>query len=82
MRDEFVRNLYGEYFDLIFKYCLSKLDFDQDAAANCAHEVFDKAQSQYEKLIHHPNFSGWLFKTAKHSIHKQWKYDKKSRALF
>ena len=73
MREEFVRDLYEQYFDVIKKYCLPKLRFDEDAAADCAHAVFDKAAEQYEKLKEHPNVLGWLMVTAKHLLHKSWR---------
>ena len=73
MRDEFIRDLYEQYFDVIKKYCLSKLRFDEDAAADCAHAVFDKAAEAYEKLKDHPNVLGWLMITAKHLLHKKWR---------
>ncbi|MCR5809340.1 MAG: sigma-70 family RNA polymerase sigma factor [Clostridiales bacterium] len=73
MRDEFVRELYEQYFDVIKKYCLPKLGFDEDAAADCAHAVLDRAEEQYEKLKSHPAILGWLLTTAKHLVHKNWK---------
>ena len=72
MRDEFVRMLYERYFEMVKKYCLPKLRFDEEAAADCAHAVFDKAGEQYEKLKDHPNVTGWLIVTAKHLVHKRW----------
>lgn len=73
MRDEFMRMLYEQYFDVIKKYCLPKLSFDEDSALDCAHAVFDLAEKQYEKLKDHPNVPGWLMTTAKHLVHKRWR---------
>ena len=72
MRDEFIRELYEKYFDTVKKYCLPKLGFDEEAAADCAHAVFDKAGEKYEKLKSHPNVLGWLMVTAKHLVKKSW----------
>ena len=72
MREEWLRELYEKYFGAITKYCLPKLGFDESAAADCAHAVFDKAGEQYEKLRDHPNILGWLTVTAKHLVHKRW----------
>lgn len=72
MRDDFMRMLYEQYFEVIKKYCLPKLRFDEEAAEDCAHAVFDKAGEQYEKLVDHPKVLGWLMLTAKHLVHKQW----------
>ena len=72
MREEFIRELYEKYFDTVKKYCLPKLSFDEAAASDCAHAVFDKAGEQYEKLKDHPNIPGWLMVTAKHLVHKRW----------
>ena len=73
MREEFLRKLYEQYFEVIKKYCLPRLRFDEDAAADCAHAVFDKAAEAYEKLCDHPNVLGWLMITAKHLLHKKWR---------
>lgn len=75
MRDEFVGMLYERYFDVIFKYCLPKLRFDESAAADCAHAVFDEAAKKRDKLMKHPNVAGWLMVTAKHKVHKCWTKD-------
>ena len=73
MRDEFLRMLYEKHFETIFRYCLPKLGFDKDAAADCAHAVFDEAGKKYEKIKDHPNLLGWLMTTAKHKLHKAWR---------
>lgn len=72
LKNEWLRELYERYFDTVAKYCLPKLGFDRDAAADCAHAVFDKAAEKYEKLKTHPNVLGWLIVTAKHVVHKRW----------
>ena len=79
MRDEFLRMLYEKHFETIFKYCLPKLGFDKDAAADCAHAVFDEAGKKYEKLKDHPNLLGWLMTTAKHKLHKAWRRSARER---
>lgn len=73
MREEFIRMLYEKHFDAVFRYLLPKLGFDEGAAADCAHAVFDMAAEKYEKLKDHPNVLGWLMTTAKHLLHKQWR---------
>lgn len=80
MRDEFMRMLYEQYFDVIKKYCLPKLSFDEDSAEDCAHAVFDLAGERYEKLRTHPNVLGWLMLTAKHLVHKKWRRNVKETA--
>lgn len=80
MREEWLRELYERYFGVINKYCLPKLGFDENAAADCAHAVFDKAGEQYEKLKDHPNILGWLTVTAKYLVHKRWTKDTRSAA--
>lgn len=77
MREEFIRELYEQYFEIIKTYCLPKLGFDEASASDCAHAVFDKAAEQYEKLKAHPNVLGWLTVTAKHLIHKSWRRNAK-----
>lgn len=79
MRDEFLRMLYEKHFETVFDYCLPKLGFDNDAAADCAHAVFDEAGKQYEKLANHPNLLGWLMTTAKHKLHKAWRRSTRER---
>ena len=78
MREEFVRMLYEKHFETVFKYLLPKLGFDNDAAADCAHAVFDIAGEKYEKLKDHPNVLGWLMTTAKHLLHKSWRKSAKA----
>ena len=80
MREEFMRMLYERYFDVIKKYCLPKLSFDEASASDCAHAVFDLAEKQYDKLKDHPNVPGWLMTTAKHLVHKRWKKNVKEAA--
>ena len=80
MREEFVRMLYEKHFDTVFRYLLPKLGFDKDAAADCAHAVFDMAGEKYEKLKDHPNILGWLMTTAKHLMHKSWCKSSKAAA--
>ena len=80
MRDEFLRMLYEKHFETVYKYLLPKLGFDKDAAADCAHEVFDEAAKQYDKLKCHPNILGWLMTTAKHRLHKAWRTNARAAA--
>lgn len=46
---EFVHKLYEHYYFLLYRYALPKMDFDEDAAANCAHAVFDVATKNIDK---------------------------------
>jgi RNA polymerase sigma factor (sigma-70 family) len=80
VQDEFIASLYERYFDVVFKYCLPRLRFDESAAADCAHAVFDAALEKREKLSRHPNPAGWLMLTARHMVHKRWTRDAKSAA--
>ena len=80
MRDEFLRMLYEKHFETVFQYLLPKLGFDEGAAADCAHAVFDKAGEKYEKLKDHPNVLGWLMTTAKHLLHKSWRKSARAAA--
>lgn len=73
MRDDFVRELYERHYQTVYAYVLPKLGFREDAAADCAHAVFDEAGDKYEKLKDHPNVLGWLMVTAKHKLHKAWR---------
>ncbi len=80
MRDEFLRMLYEKHFEKVYKYLLPKLGFDKDAAADCAHEVFDEAGKKYDELKGHPNILGWLMTTAKHRLHKHWRANARAAA--
>lgn len=80
MREEFLRMLYEKHFDTVYKYLLPKLGFDKDAAADCAHAVFDEAGKKFEKLKEHPNVLGWLMTTAKHKLHKAWQRNARAAA--
>ena len=72
MREEFLRELYEKHYETVFSYVLPKLGFDEEAAADCAHAVFEAAGEKYEKLRDHSNLLGWLMVTAKHKLHKAW----------
>ena len=80
MREEFMRELYEKHFELVYKYCLSKLRHDEDAAAEVAHAVFEAAGEKYESLREHPNKLGWLMQTAKHMIRRRWTRSAKEAA--
>ena len=73
MREEFIRDLYEQYFETVKKYCLPRLRFDEGAAAECAHAVFEEAERHYEKLRGHPKVLGWLIQTAKNKLKKSWR---------
>ena len=73
MREEFIRRLYEQHFETVKKYCLPRLRFDEGAAADCAHAVFEEAERHYEKLRDHPKVLGWLIQTAKNKLRKSWR---------
>ena len=64
------REYYEQYFNLVFSFCKIRLNGDEDAAADCAHRVFDIALEKAETLRKHSNIGGWFYKTAKHCILK------------
>lgn len=73
MNEEFIGMLYERYFETIKKYCLPRLRYDEDAAADCAHAVFEEARLHAGELEKHPNVPGWLMLTAKNKLKKSWK---------
>lgn len=70
---EFVHKLYEHYYFLLYRYALPKMDFDEDAAANCAHAVFDVATKNIDKLRCHENIGGWMMRTLKNTISDYYK---------
>ncbi len=80
VREDFVRELYERHYQTVYAYVLPKLGFREDAAADCAHAVFDAAGEKYEKLRDHPNVLGWLMVTAKHKLHKAWRKNTRETA--
>lgn len=70
---EIIRNLYEQYYFLIYRYALPKVNFDNDAAANCVHAVFDVASKNIEKLRDHENIGGWMMRSLKNIISDHYK---------
>ena len=55
------REYYEQYFNLVFSFCKIRLNGDEDAAADCAHRVFDIALEKAETLRKHSNIGGWFY---------------------
>ena len=70
---EIIRNLYEQYYFLLYRYALPKVNFDNDAAANCVHAVFDVASKNIEKLRDHENIGGWMMRSLKNIISDHYK---------
>lgn len=66
---------YDEYFDLMFRYAMTKLNNDEDAAVQCTHAVFDSALENIETLKNHDNISGWMIQTLKNQIKRYYRKD-------
>lgn len=70
---EFISALYEQYYFFLYRYAFSKVSFDKDAAANCAHAVFDVATKNIDKLRCHKNIGGWMMQTLKNIISNYYK---------
>ena len=66
--ETFFEKLFREYYDAVAAYCSAMLAGDSAEGELCAHEVFDQALSDVERLMRHPNPVGWLKKTASHRV--------------
>ena len=71
--------LYRKYYAPIFEYCLTKLSFDRDCAAEAADNVFVTLYRKWDKMTLGENVKYWLYRTADNFIKKQYK--KKKRFL-
>ena len=56
--------LYREYYAPIFEYCLTKLSFDRDAAAEAADNVFVTVYRKWDRLEIGGNVKYWLYRAA------------------
>ncbi len=70
---ELISTLYEQYYFFLYRYALPKVDFDKDAAANCAYTVFDVATKNIDKLRCHKNIGGWMMQTLKNIISDYYK---------
>ena len=68
--------LYREYYAPIFEYCLTKLSFDRDAAAEAADNVFVTVYRKWDRLEIGGNVKYWLYRAADNFIKKQQKKKK------
>ena len=62
-RERFLNDLFDTEYEKLFTYCLKRL-YDEQTAEDCVGEVFFRAYDSIDKLMDHPNPTGWLFKTA------------------
>lgn len=74
--------LYREYYAPIFEYCLTKLSFDKDAAAEAADNVFVTVYRKWDRLEIGGAVKYWLYRTADNFIKKQYKKKKRSADRF
>ena len=70
--------LYREYYARIFEYCLTKISFDRDCAAEAADNVFVTLYRKWDKLTLGENVKFWLYRTADNFIKKQHKKKKRT----
>ncbi|GHV36411.1 hypothetical protein FACS18949_15800 [Clostridia bacterium] len=68
--NEFFERLYRDNFAKIHRHCHDKLrDYPFDAD-DCVQNTFTLALTKIEQIRKHENAVGWLYKTARHMIHK------------
>lgn len=70
---EFINNLYANYYKEVVSYCAARLDGDISDAELCASEVFEQAVLDKEKLVNHPNIVGWLKVTAMNRVKRLYR---------
>jgi len=62
--------LYEQYYEVLFRYCMSRLNRNEDAAAECVHRTFEVTLQKITALRSHSNIGGWLMNTVKNQIAK------------
>ena len=62
--------LYTHYYPIVFRYCMIHLAYNEDAANECTHTVFEIALRKIDSLHTHSNIGGWLMSAAKLEISK------------
>ena len=67
------------YYKIIFRYCLSKLNFDDYYSADIANKVFNLLFEKWDELDLDNNVLAWLYRVADNYIKKHWAKIKKNK---
>lgn len=67
-KENVLETLAKVYYTNIIQYCAHMLNYNYDAAIDCAQSVFLLASEREEILKNHQNPGGWLFKTARNLV--------------
>lgn len=74
----FIDSVFERHYDALFKYCLSKLDGDEQAAQDAVDAVYIAALRRDDELVSHSDPRGWLYGTAYNTV----KNIRKTRARY
>lgn len=78
--NDFIKELYLNYSEQIYTYLLTQT-FEPNIAKDILQEVFLIAIQKKETLEQSPNQLGWLYKTAKYCVYRQWSTEKRENQL-
>ncbi|MEG0493265.1 MAG: sigma-70 family RNA polymerase sigma factor [Clostridia bacterium] len=70
-RNRFISDLYDEYYDLLKRYCFSRMSDDpilREQAIDCVQTTFEIAIKNCEKLLASKNMGGWLMQTCQYVV--------------
>lgn len=86
-RNELITQLYEEYYDRLFLFCLRMGGFSAEVnslAEECVQNVFHTALKRYSDLLGHPDIEGWLFRCAINQMNNALKtyYGRKKRHAY
>lgn len=70
-RNKFISDLYDEYYELLKRYCFSRMRDDpilREQALDCVQTTFEIAIKNYKKLLASKNMGGWLMRTCQYVV--------------
>ncbi len=66
--DKTLNDAFEQHYDSLYRYCLSCLDGDEEAAMDAVGNIFTTARAKAEKLSRIRDIRRWLFTVARNSV--------------
>lgn len=76
-QDDLCAMIAERYYQQIYRYCYAKLNYDTNAAQDCAQNVFLVLVQKKNRLRLDGNIRVWLYKTADRVIRNYWRKEKR-----
>ncbi len=75
-RDTLLEHLYKEYYDAIYRQCLSLVGYRPcyySLAEDCIQDTFLQAVEDYDELKHYKNPIGWMMRVAQNKVKSKYR---------